>query len=151
MFGLFGVRLKGFSSSRDAFPWHNLKCCHHTPHPLSASLPICPCWEVSSHKSFFFPSFCSRVPVRAVGSGGPNSPCVPCAGTKSPWCPWLCPVAVAQRDAENGSLFPVLIAGPRQLVKGSALCPAVPAALGCARARPLRADFGVTHKKNNSG
>lgn len=41
---------------------------------------------------------------------------------------------------------PFLIAGPGQLVKGSALCPAVPAALGRARAQPLRAGFGVTHK-----
>lgn len=58
-------------------PWHNLKFCHHTLHPLSASLPICSCWEVSIHKSLFFSSFCSRFPVGAAGSGGPNSPQVP--------------------------------------------------------------------------
>lgn len=56
--------------------------------------------------------------------------------------PWLWPRGMLRMAL--CSLF--LIAGPRQLVKGSALCPPVPAALGRARAQPLRADFGVTYK-----
>lgn len=118
--------------------------------PLGSFKPQIPFFK------FFF--FLHSAPGSLQGLWGrvaPIPPVSPVQGQKAPGargcvqCP--CPVAVAQRDAENGSLFPVLIAGPGQLIKGSALCPALPAALGCARARPLRADFGVTHKKTISG
>lgn len=99
----------------------------------------------------FFPLILLQGPRGGWRLRWPQFPPGPLCRDKEPWVPvavssgrvpWLWPRGMLRMAL--CSLF--LIAGPRQLVKGSALCPPVPAALGRARAQPLRADFGVTHK-----